>query len=205
MKKTTFLTAALTILSFTWSYSQSNLGNRIYATSPNLITPILGVATATSINKVAITAPATSATLTLVQGSTLATAGAFSTTLTSTANTNITLPISGSIGANSAATALTAGATVTWTPVLQTNNWTLNVGVNATTTINMGTIPASCVGNTIHLDITATTTSCTITFGTNMKGQSTLVTGVTAGKIFHLVFFIVSTTQVSEQSRTTAM
>ena len=41
------------------------------ATSPALVTPSLGVATATSINKVAITAPATSATLTIANGKTL--------------------------------------------------------------------------------------------------------------------------------------
>jgi hypothetical protein len=40
-------------------------------TSPTLVTPTLGVATATSINKVAITAPATSATLTIANGKTL--------------------------------------------------------------------------------------------------------------------------------------
>lgn len=39
--------------------------------SPTLTTPSLGVATATSINKVAITAPATSATLTIADGKTL--------------------------------------------------------------------------------------------------------------------------------------
>jgi hypothetical protein len=43
----------------------------VLATTPTLITPVLGVATATSINKVAITAPATSATLTLADGKTL--------------------------------------------------------------------------------------------------------------------------------------
>lgn len=39
--------------------------------SPTLFTPVLGVATATSINKVAITAPATSATLAIADGQTL--------------------------------------------------------------------------------------------------------------------------------------
>lgn len=61
-------------------------------TSPTLTTPTLGVATATSINKVTITAPVTSATLTLVTGSTLVTAGAFSLTLTTTATTVATFP-----------------------------------------------------------------------------------------------------------------
>lgn len=48
--------------------------------TPTLITPVLGVASATSINKVAITAPATSATLTIADGKTL--------TATNTVNLN---------------------------------------------------------------------------------------------------------------------
>lgn len=40
-------------------------------TSPTLVTPTLGVASATSVNKVAITAPATAATLTIADGKTL--------------------------------------------------------------------------------------------------------------------------------------
>lgn len=43
-------------------------GSIVLATSPSLVTPALGVATATSVNKVVITAPATAATLTLVDG-----------------------------------------------------------------------------------------------------------------------------------------
>jgi len=66
-------------------------------TSPTLTTPTLGVASATSVNKVAITAPATGSTLTLADGSTLATSGAFSTTLTATAATNVTLPTTGTL------------------------------------------------------------------------------------------------------------
>lgn len=76
---------------------ETGSGALVFATSPSLTTPTLGVATATSVNKVAITAPATSATLTLANGSTLATAGAFSITLTSTAATNVTLPTSGTL------------------------------------------------------------------------------------------------------------
>lgn len=56
--------------------------------SPTLVTPTLGVATATSVNKVAITAPATGSTLTIADGKTLtasnsiALAGTDSTTMT---------------------------------------------------------------------------------------------------------------------------
>ena len=51
----------------------------------------------TSVNKLTITAPSTSATLTLAQGSALVTAGAFSQTLTATENTNVTLPTTGTL------------------------------------------------------------------------------------------------------------
>ena len=72
-------------------------GAAVFATSPTLTTPDIGVATATSINKVAVTAPTTSATLTLADGSSLVTSGANSITLTSSAATNVTLPTSGTL------------------------------------------------------------------------------------------------------------
>jgi hypothetical protein len=66
-------------------------------TSQTFVTPNVGVATATSVNKVTITAPATSATLTLVTGSSLITVGAFAITFTSTATTGVTLPTTGTL------------------------------------------------------------------------------------------------------------
>ena len=72
-------------------------GAVVFATSPTLVTPTLGVASATSLNKVTVTAPATAATLTLADGSTLATSGAFSTTFTATGTTTLTLPTSGTL------------------------------------------------------------------------------------------------------------
>lgn len=76
---------------------ETGTGSLVFANTPTLVTPVLGVATATSINKVAITAPATSATLTIADGGTLATSGAFSITLTATAGTSVTLPTSGTL------------------------------------------------------------------------------------------------------------
>lgn len=76
---------------------ETGSGALVFANTPTLVTPVLGVATATSVNKVAITAPATSATLTLADGSTLATSGANSITLTSSGATNVTLPTSGTL------------------------------------------------------------------------------------------------------------
>ncbi len=45
--------------------------NLVFSTSPTLVTPTLGAATATSINKVAFTAPSASATITVADGKTL--------------------------------------------------------------------------------------------------------------------------------------
>lgn len=50
---------------------ETGSGAAVFATSPVLVTPTLGAASATSINKVAITAPATSATLTIADGKTV--------------------------------------------------------------------------------------------------------------------------------------
>lgn len=72
-------------------------GVSITATGAALTMPTIGAATATSINKVAVTEPATSATLALDNGSTLATSGANSVTLTSTGATDVTLPTSGTL------------------------------------------------------------------------------------------------------------
>lgn len=51
--------------------NETGTGAAVFSTSPTLVTPVLGVASATSINKVAFTAPATSATLALVDGTTV--------------------------------------------------------------------------------------------------------------------------------------
>lgn len=53
------------------STGSTGSGNLVFATSPGLTTPTLGVASATTINKVALTAPATGSTLTIADGKTL--------------------------------------------------------------------------------------------------------------------------------------
>ena len=73
-------------------------GNNVLSTSPTLVTPTLGVAGATSINKVVITSPATSATLTIADGKTL------------TASNTLTFT-----GTDSSSVAFGAGGTVAYT------------------------------------------------------------------------------------------
>jgi hypothetical protein len=47
---------------------ETGSGVLVFATSPTLVTPTLGVASATTINKVTLTAPATGSTLTIADG-----------------------------------------------------------------------------------------------------------------------------------------
>jgi len=65
---------------------ETGSGVLVFATSPSLTTPTLGVASATSINKVAITAPATSATLTIADGKTLTVSNTLTFTGTDTSS-----------------------------------------------------------------------------------------------------------------------
>lgn len=73
---------------------ETGSGAAVFATSPTLTAPNIGVATATSVNKVAITAPATSATLTIADGKTLTVSN--SITLAGTDSTTMTFPSSSS-------------------------------------------------------------------------------------------------------------
>lgn len=86
--------------------------------SPAFTTPNIGIASATSVNKITITAPATSGTLTIAQGSSLITSGANSLTLTTTGATNVTLPTSGTITAGQSANAWVRFDASTGTPTV---------------------------------------------------------------------------------------
>lgn len=92
--------------------------------TPTLTTPVLGVATATSINKVAITAPATSATLTIADGKTLA------------INDNITIGMAGLTLGNSGGFISAASKTLT-------NNNSITLSGTDATTMTFPTTSAS--------------------------------------------------------------
>lgn len=104
---------------------ETGSGVLVFATSPTLVTPTLGVATATSINKVAFTAPATGATLTIADGATLSIAGsvthagAFTQSFTATGNTAVTLPTTGTL-VNTAVTTLSSLVSV---GTISTGTW----------------------------------------------------------------------------------
>ncbi len=117
--------------------SQTGTGTKfVVDNTPTLITPVLGVASATSVNKVAITAPATSATLTIANGATLSAPSSATVSNTNTGDQNVfsTFAVSGQsdVVADSTADTLTlvAGTNVTLTTNASTDAITINsVGV----------------------------------------------------------------------------
>ncbi|MBP7662279.1 MAG: hypothetical protein KA770_00220 [Shewanella sp.] len=113
--------------------SQTGTGSKfVVDTSPVLVTPTIGVATATSVNKVAITAPATSATLTIANGKTLTANN--SITLAGTDATTMTFP-------TTSATIARTDAANTFTGV-QTFNTAIGVASGGT---GLGTLTANNV------------------------------------------------------------
>lgn len=91
--------------------TSTGAGAVVLSTGPVLVTPVLGVAAATSVNKVAITPPATSATITIADGKTLTVN--HSLTLAGTDSTTMTFPsTSASIARTDAAQTFTGNQTI---------------------------------------------------------------------------------------------
>lgn len=92
---------------------ETGTGSAVFATTPTLVTPVLGVATATSVNKVAITAPATLATLAIADGATLTASASATISGTNTGDQTITLTgdVTGSGPGSFAATIASAAVT----------------------------------------------------------------------------------------------
>ena len=158
-------------------------------TSPTLTTPTLGVATATTINKIRTTQPTNAATLTIVDGGTLATAGAYVTTLTSTAATNVTLPTTGTLAT------LAGSETFTNKTLTSPTLTTPTLGVATATTINKLTITAPATGSTLAIaDGKTLTVSNTLTF-TGSDGYSVAFgTGGTAAYVANKLSVFAATT-----------
>lgn len=140
--------------------------NNVFSTSPTLVTPVLGAATATSINKMAITAPATSSTLAVADGKTATVNNTL--TLAGTDGTTLTLPpVTASIGylgipqsSKSAAytTVLTDSGTHILHPTADNNARTFTIDSNANVAYPINT----CITfinqiNTVTISITSDT------------------------------------------------
>ena len=142
--------------------SSTGSGSVVLSNTPTLVTPILGVASATSINKVAFTAPATGSTLTIADGKTLTASN--SLTLAGTDSTTMTFPAS--------------SATVAGLGVAQTFSATQTLNGSATTLAEILknaaepiTISATAATGTINFDLL---TQSIVYYTTNASGNWTL-------------------------------
>jgi hypothetical protein len=134
--------------SLTKKITNTNLFTSVTLTSPTLVTPALGVATATSINKVAFTAPATGATLTIANGKTLTANN--SVTFAGTDATTMTFPsTSASIARTDAAQTFTGTQTFAGAVVGSVQTLSGPGAVNVTTLTT--TFTSTGAGNALTL------------------------------------------------------
>lgn len=143
---------------------ETGSGALVFATSPTLVTPTLGVATATTINKVTLTAPATGSTLTIADGKTLTASNTL--TLAGTDATTMTFP-----GASDTVGGL--GTVQTWTAQNKFNN-IIDVNNAITASGNAATVPVTSRLSTVTNNSAATLT-ITMTTASAVDGQMTVV------------------------------
>lgn len=168
------------------SPSTTGTGNVVLANTPTLTTPVLGAATATSINGVTITGAGT---LSLPSGSTLTTAGAYGITFTATATTSLTLPVSGTLLTSSSANTFTATQTFSGS--------TSVVAQVLTNAAEVATVSATAATGTINFYVSSQsvlyyTTNASANWTTNISLSSgiTLDTSMTAGQSLTLAFLV---------------
>lgn len=125
----------------TGSTTATGTGSVVLQASPSLTTPNIGVATATSINKVAITAPATGATLTVADGKTF-TAGN-TLTLTGTDGSTVNFGAGGTL----AAVAYSGSASDLLSGILPSGRLSGSyTGITGVGTLGAGTWQATAIG-----------------------------------------------------------
>ena len=195
-------TSALKILknsdgTISW-VATTGTGSAVLSNSPTLVTPTLGVATATTINKVTITQPANSATVTIADGKTLTLNN--SITFAGTDGTTMTFPAtSGNVyvsGATDVAVADGGTGKSAW------NQWGL---VYADTTASLAQLGAGTAGQIVRSGGSGaapawslatypyTTTAGQILFSTSndVVGQSSYLTY--SGNVLYVLGFVNAT------------
>lgn len=157
--------------------SQTGTGTKfVMDTSPTLVTPTLGVATATSINKMAITAPATSSTLAVANGKTFTASNTL--TLVGTDSTTMTFPTtSATIARTDAANTFTGTQTFSNT----VNNSALTASQAVFTDASKNLVSNAITGSGSVVMSASPTLSGTVSFpsSTTMDSIGRLGIGVT--------------------------
>lgn len=146
---------------------ETGTGSLVFATSPTLVTPTLGVATATSLNKITVTTPATGATLTIADGKTLVVSN--SITFSGTDNSSVNFGAGGNIVYTSSKLSVFAATTSSELASViadETGTGALVFGTSATLTSPTLVTPVLGVATATSinkLNITAPTNSATLT------------------------------------------
>ena len=142
--------------------SQTGTGSKfVVDTSPTLVTPTIGAATATTVNKITITAPATGATLTIVEGA----------TLTASATASVSGTNTGDNATNTLYSGLVSNATHTGDAT----------GSTALTVVKINGVLMSGLATGILKNTTTTGVPSIATAGTDYVIPSGNITGTAAG------------------------
>lgn len=168
--------------------SSTGSGSVVLSTSPSLVTPSLGVATATSINKLQIIAPATSATLAVANGKDFVVSN--SLTLAGTDFTTMTFP-----AANATIAGLGIAQTFTNTQTLTGSTSVLAAAL--TNAAEVCTVSATAATGTINYDVSTQsvlyyTTNASANWTVNFRHSSgtSLNTAMSIGQVVTVTFLV---------------
>jgi hypothetical protein len=155
---------------------ETGSGALVFATSPTLVTPTIGVATATSVNKVAFTAPATGSTLTIADGKTLTASN--SLTFTGTDASSVAFGAGGTVLYSGGALGTPSSGTLTncTFPTLNQNTTGSAATLTTSRTIAItGDLTYTSGSFDGSANVTGTGTLATVNSTTGAFGSSTLI------------------------------
>lgn len=176
--------------------SQTGTGTKfVVDNTPTLITPVLGVATATSINKMAITAPATSSTLAVADGKTFTVSNTITLTGTDTVSANVSNLKVRTIGFSAAGTLATGqqGTYVVFPVAGTITGWNI-VADAGTATVRVWKIATGTAAPTVSNNIN--TSGVALATGTAIHSSTVTdftTTSVAANDIFAFELTAVAT------------
>ena len=175
---------------------ETGSGALVFATSPTLVTPTLGVASATSINKVSITAPATGSTLTIADGKTLTVSNTLTFTGTDASSVafgaggtvvyrsdklsvhaaTTSAELAGVISDETGTGVLVFDTSPTFTTSVVTGSTSFDVFNTTATTVNaFGAVQTLNIGNATYGKISTSASNVTIASGTNATNSTVTI------------------------------